>query len=191
MRTQIFYISGLGDRYDFIRRSALWFWKLYGVNAQLIPTSWSNQESYETKLKRITDAVDSVDTTTTRLVLIGESAGGSMALNAFASRKEKIHKTITICGKNNGPELVAPHYYRDNPAFKPSMDNLEKSVASLSKSGRQRVISVYPLYDGVVPIRETVIPDCQKVQLFTLGHLGTIFFALTFGAYFIVRLARR
>jgi len=191
MKTEILYISGLGDRYDVVRRSALWFWKLYGVNARLISTSWSNQESYEEKLKRITDTIDAIDTANTCIVLIGESAGGGMALNAFASRKEKIYKTITICGKNNGPELVAPHYYRDNPAFKTSMDSLERSVASLSKSDRKRVISVYPLYDGVVPIKETFIPDCQKVRLFTFGHLGTIFFALTFGAYFIVRLARR
>ena len=191
VHTEILYISGLGSHYDFFRRFALWFWKLYGVNARLVSTNWSNQESYEEKFKRITDIVDAVDTTTTRLVLIGESAGGSMALNVFASRKEKIHKTITICGKNNGPELVAPHYYRDNPAFETSMNTLEKSVASLSRSGRERVVSVYPLYDGVVPVKETFIPDCQKMRLFTFGHLGTIFFALTIGAYFIVQLAKR
>jgi pimeloyl-ACP methyl ester carboxylesterase len=190
MKTEILYISGLGDHYDWIRRFTLRFWKLYGVNVRLIPTSWSNKESYETKFKRITDVIDAIDTRTTKIVLVGESAGGSLAINAFASRKEKIHKTITICGKNNGPELVAPHYYEHNPTFKTSMYNLEKSVAALSKSGRQRVISIYPLYDGVVPIRETIIPDCKQVQLLSVGHLGTIFFALTFGAYFIVKLAK-
>src|SRR5215216_6113583 len=111
MRTEIFYISGFGGHYDKFRRFALKFWKLYGVNARLISTSWSNKESYEQKFKRITDAIDAIDTKTTNIILIGESAGGSLALNVFASRKEKIHKTITLCGKNNGPELVAPHYY--------------------------------------------------------------------------------
>lgn len=191
MQTEIFYISGFGDHYDWIRRFTLSFWKLYGVNAQLISTSWSNNESYDEKFKRITDAIDAVDTKTTNIVLVGESAGGSLALNVFASRKEKIHKTITICGKNNGPELVAPHYYKRNPTFKNSMDNLEKSVAALSKSDRQRVVSVYPLYDGVVPIRETLIPDCKRVQLPTIGHLATILFALTFGAYFIMRIIKK
>ncbi len=190
MRTEILYISGLGDHYDWIRRLTLGFWGLYGVKARLISTSWSNTESYEEKFRRVTNAIDAIDIKTTNIVLIGESAGGSLALNVFASRKEKIHKTITICGKNNGPELVAPHYYKRNPTFKTSMYDLEKSVAALSKSDRQRVVSIYPLYDGVVPIRETLIPDCKQVRLLTIGHLGTIFFALTFGAHFIAKLAK-
>jgi len=191
MKTEILYISGLGDHYDWIRQFTLRFWKLYGVNARLISSSWSNNESYEEKFERITDAIDAIDTRTTKIVLIGESGGGSLAINVFASRKEKIHKTITICGKNNGPELVAPHYYKRNPTFKISMYNLKESVAALSKSERQRVVSIYPLYDGVVPIRETLIPNCKQVQLPSIGHLGTIFFALTFGAYFIVKLAKK
>jgi pimeloyl-ACP methyl ester carboxylesterase len=190
MQTEILYLSGFGDHYDWIRRFTLGFWKLYGVNVRLIPTSWSNQENYEEKFKRITNAIDAIDTKTTKVVLIGESAGGSLAINVFARRKEKIHKTITICGKNSGPDSVAPHYYKRNPTFRNSMNDLNKSVAALSKQDRRRVVSIYPLYDSIVPIRETLIPDCKQIRLPIIGHLFTIFFTLTFGAYFIAKLAK-
>ncbi|HMH70321.1 MAG TPA: alpha/beta hydrolase [Candidatus Saccharimonadales bacterium] len=189
MPIHILYISGLGDRYDSFRRFCLRFWRLFGVTAELVSMSWTNGATYEEKVKIINQRVDAAKNK--RIVLIGESAGGSTALNMYAARPNNFYKVMTICGKNTKADHVSPHLYRKNPAFKTSMYQAEKSVALLSKTKRQAFISVHPLVDHVVPVRETLIPDCQRVQLWTIGHLGTIAFALTLGSFIIIRIAKR
>ncbi len=190
-RTKIIYISGLGDRYDSFRRLALKHWGIYGVETELVSMSWADGKSYEEKKQRVIDAIHAVDSTSTRVVIIGESAGGSMALNVYADQADYIFKAMTLCGKNTGPEKVSPSYYRRNPAFKTSMSLVNDSINRLKKSDRQRFISLHPIVDGVVPVKDTLIPDCKTVTLFSFGHLTTIFLALTIGAWKVASVAKQ
>jgi hypothetical protein len=151
--------------------------------------SWSDGHSYGDKFARLSYAIDAASDK--RVVLIGESAGGSMVLNMYATRSDAIYKVMSICGKNTHPENVAPSRYRRNPAFKTSMDQVGESVRRLTKKQRQAFISIYPLADHVVPIEETFIPDGQRQRLWSVGHLLTIFLALSCLAWYIVRIAKR
>lgn len=151
--------------------------------------SWSDGVSYQSKFDRLSKAID--DAQGKRIVLIGESAGGSMVLNMYQARPTDLYKVMTICGKNTAPEHVSPVLYRKNPAFKESMYAAAGAVKQLTLRQRQNFISIHPLADVVVPVKETLISDCQSTRLWSVGHFTTIAFALTLWSWYIVRLAKR
>lgn len=189
MPIHIIYVPGLGDGYDIWRRIFLWFWRIYGVSVELVPVKWSDREGYDVKASLVNTAIDQAKGS--RVVLIGESAGGSLVLNLYASRPDDFYKVLTICGKNARPEHVAPRFYQRNPAFKISMHLLGKSIKKLTPSQRRAFISIHPLIDHVVPVNETVIPGCQRRRVWLFGHLPTIAIMLTVGSWYVVRQIRR
>ena len=183
----ILYLSGLGDNLDTWRLRALKLWHYPGVTIELVPMTWRSG-TFEQKLARIDQAIDRANGK--RVVIIGESAGGSMAVHMYA-RRDDVYKVMTLCGKNTHPDGVSPHYYRNNPAFKTSMEKLNDSLAEITPEKMQNFVSIHPLYDPVVPVRETLLPGCKQVRLFAFGHLVVIALALTLYSPLVVRAARR
>jgi hypothetical protein len=183
----ILYLSGLGDNYDPMRLRLLRWWRYRNVTVELVPMKW-HDGTFEQKIARIDRAIDRAKGK--RVVLLGESAGGSMAVHMYA-RRDDIYKVMTLCGKNTQPEKVGEHYYRNHPAFRTSMERLNDSLAQLDAEKRRRFVSIHPLYDPTVPIRETVLPGCRQVRLFAVGHLFVIFLALTIYSSIVVRAAKR
>ena len=184
----IIYVSGLGTGYDRMRRFLLKLWRHKNVSTELVSMAWSDGKSYEEKYQRLSNAIDGA--AGKRIVLIGESAGGSMVVNMYAARASDLYKVLTICGKNQGIHGVAPHYYQKNPAFRESMYETEKSIASLTESQRREFISITPLFDPTVPIKDTLLPGCQHVKLFAAGHFIPITLALSIYSWKIVRLVK-
>ena len=190
-KTHIIYVSGLGDGYDTLRRFCLRFWRIYGVYVEFIPSKWSNDEDFETKRDRIERAAKSANERGRKVVIMGESAGGSLVLNVYARIPDVIHRVVTLCGKNVGPDNVAPRLYTRNRSFQDSMRQVGHSVRSLSLSQRQRITCIYALSDLTVPLADTLIDDCRRLRLWFVGHITTIFFGLTIGSFLLVREARR
>ena len=184
----IIYIPGFGDTYDTTRQRLLNLWRFKDVSVELVPMNWQSSESFEDKLGRINTAIDNAKDK--RVVILGESAGGSMAIHTYATRAKDVFKVMALCGKNTTPETVSPHLYKHHPAFKTSMDKLNESVAAIPVEARKRFVSIHPLYDNVVPVRETLLPGCGEVVLPMTGHLPVIIAALTVWSYKIVRQAK-
>lgn len=185
----IIYLSGFGSNYDPYRLRLLRHWKFRGVTVELVPLRWEGNETFEQKIARVDQAMDRA--AGKRIVLLGESAGGSMAVHMYARRPDDFYKVMTICGKNAQPETVSDTYYRRSPAFRTSMEQLNESIRLLTKKQRQRFVSIYALHDAVVPARETFIADCKRVRLWSVGHLATIFLALTLYCPTVVRQAKK
>jgi pimeloyl-ACP methyl ester carboxylesterase len=188
--THLIYIPGLNDRLDIGRAFALKLWRLFGVATTFVPMNWSDEELYTEKYQRATSAIKAAQQQNHRIVLVGESAGGSLALTLYAKHPTAIHKTITICGKNTRPNTVSPHTYRRNPAFKESMELAVTAEKQLNPQQRPLFISVYPLFDETVPVHDTLIPGCTPKQVWLIGHTTTIIAILAFGGWYIARLAR-
>ncbi len=184
----ILYLSGLGDEYDVLRLRVLRWWHFKNVTVELVPMNWT-EGTFEQKLARIDMAIDRAKGK--RVVMLGESAGGSMAIHTYARRGDDLYKVMTLCGKNTQPEKVADHYYENHPAFKTSMERLNESLAQLSDQQKQNFVSIHPLYDPTVPVPETLLPGCRQVRLWAVGHLSVIALGLTLFSPVIVRAARR
>jgi hypothetical protein len=158
------------------------------VTVELIPMKWDSG-TFAQKLARIDTAINRANGK--KVVVVGESAGGSMAVHTYARRAGDVHKVMTLCGKNSHPEEVSERYYMDHPAFRESMNQLNASINSLSKKQKSQFVSIHPFYDPTVPVYETLIPGCRRVRLWTVGHFITIALALTVLSPVVVRAARR
>jgi pimeloyl-ACP methyl ester carboxylesterase len=185
----IIYIPGFGDTYDVGRRVLLRCWRIFGVTTEFIPMHWNTAESYDEKLSRVEQAIDAAKDT--RLVIIGESAGGSIALPIYAKRHVNLYRVITICGKNGNTASVSPLLYAKHIAFREAMQRTEVALTQLSKAQRQKFVSLYPIYDEVIPLKEATVPDCQVVRLPSIGHFLTIFLGLTLFSSYLVHIAKR
>lgn len=188
-RLHIIYLPGFGDNYDTGRRFLLWCWRIFGITTEFVPMCWDSNESYKEKHARVNDAIDRAKKK--RVVIIGESAGGSMAVAIYAQRYNDLFKVMTICGKNSNPASVAPRLYLKHPAFRESMRATESSLKKIDSNMLHRFVPFYPLYDGVIPYDEAVIPGCKVVRLFSSGHFFTIFLALTIYSSYLVFVANR
>jgi predicted alpha/beta hydrolase family esterase len=187
-KIHILYISGFGDKYDRLRLRCLSWWKFSGVTVELIPMKWESG-TFEQKLARIDTAINRAKGK--KVVVIGESAGGSMAVHTYARRANDIYKVMTLCGKNTHPEGVSESYYVHYPAFRESMNQLNASIETLTHKQKSEFVSIHPLYDPTVPVRETLLPGCRQMRLWTVGHFTAIVLALTILSPLIVRAARR
>jgi len=184
----IIYLSGFGMNYDKLRRRLLGQWHFRGVSVELVAMQWEGEETFEQKLARIDRAIDKE--AGKRIVLLGESAGGSMAVHMYARRPGDVYRAVTLCGKNSHPETVGENYYRRSPAFRGSMGQLNKSINALSDEQRRHFVSIHPLYDPVVPVRETLLPGCARVRLPSVGHFFTIVLGLSVLRRVVLRAVR-
>lgn len=185
----IIYIPGFGDHYDAMRRPLFYCWRMYGISTEFVPMNWRSEESYTDKLARIDGAIDRAKGK--RVVLIGESAGGSMVVATHAKRYSELHQSMTISGKNRHGATVAPRFYRKYIAFCDAMGAVDAATSNFNDEALRKFVSFYPLFDGVIPIQDTSIPGVRVIRLYSIGHLFTIFMALTIFSGYIVRVARR
>lgn len=150
---------------------------------------WESKETYEQKIARIDQAIDRAKGK--RVVIIGESAGGSMAVCMYARRPNDVAKFMTVCGKNNHPETVGERYYDRYPVYREVMGQLTEALKQLSDDQRKAFVSIHPLYDPVVPVRDTLLPGCRRVRLWSIGHALSILLALTILSPIVIRAAKR
>lgn len=182
MKTTILYIPGLGDRYDSFRRLALRSWKLWGVDARLIPITWYDGGSMESKLKRISDVIDTLEHNA-RVVLIGESAGASLALHVGAN-DSRVTRVVTLCGVARPDTPVSSYLRRRAPALNEGVDGLKESYDV-------DIYSVRAAIDGVVGKKYSVVKGAKEHIIWSIGHLTTIALCLTILAPAISAIAKK
>ena len=149
---------------------------------------WTNKGTLDQKVATIDRVIDRAGNK--RVVLVGESAGGSMVIHMMA-RRDDIAAGITVCGKNSHPETVGDHYLGKSPAFRTLMELLNESLDDLTPERRKKITSVTPLYDGLVPIHEMLPRGLRRVKVFSVGHFVTILMMLTLYSPIVIRTARK
>lgn len=184
----IIYVPGFGEVYDAGRRILLNGWRIFGATTEFVPMNWNGPETYHQKLHRVNRAIDNA--AGKRIVVIGESAGGSIALPIYATRHNELHKVMTICGKNSSAANVAPHFYRKHSAFADAMQHTDNVVDQLDAKQLRNLVVFYPLFDEIIPYKETALPGSRVVRLASIGHFLTISLCLTLFSGYIVRVAK-
>ena len=167
------YIPGLGDRFTLLRRIALWRWKRRDARVVLVPMRWTDRvETYEQKYARVAREIDRFKSET--VILVGESAGGAMALLAFSRHAKEVDNMVTLCGYNMGAADIHPERRRRNPALYPLLAKTDTVVPRLSSQLRQRITAIYSTKDKVVTPRHSQITGTRKIVLHTPGHMRNI-----------------
>ena len=190
MRHYILYIPGLGDSYDGFRKFSIFFWRIFGVRTELIPMQWYDGKNYEDKLIRVERAIKRAQSKGYTVSLIGESAGGSMAMNVFA-HDESLYRLISLCGVNSYKTPISPRIFQRGPAFKESVSILNDSQSIAIKTRVKRITVITALYDPTVPIKSNIVSGARRVTIWSIGHLTTIVLCLTIFSFVLVREVKR
>jgi predicted alpha/beta hydrolase family esterase len=166
------YIPGLGDQFTPLRCIALWRWKSRDERVVLVPMKWTDKaETYEQKYARVAREIERLKSK--EIILVGESAGGAMALLAFSRHVGDVNSVVTICGYNTGAAGINPGR-RHNPALYPLLAKVDGIIPRLSPTLRQRIITIYSTKDNVVTPRHSRIEGARKLVLHTPGHMRNI-----------------
>ena len=187
MKHHVIYVPGIGDNAFYAQGIAVRLWWLFGVCGHFHPMPWLGQEAFETKFRRLLDEIDKYTAKGRKVSLVAPSAGASAILNAYAERADKITGLVYICAKINAPETVDQPTYDANPAFKTSLELLQKNLPKLTAKDKAKMLSLYSPGDKRVPYEATVIPGVKERRLPPLKHSLAIIYAITFGAYGIAR----
>jgi hypothetical protein len=131
-------------------------------------------------------AIDRAQQRGRRVILVGESAGASLAINVV-SRRSDIHGLMTICGIVNSRAEVSSVIRKKSPAFNQSLAQLEYDIRELDLA---KVCNVRAVVDSIVPRRSSVIPGATQRIVWSVGHVTTVALCLSVYGGLLVRFVR-
>lgn len=172
----IIYIPGLNDQ-NFIQKKLCkilpLIWKPE-FNLVIFEPHWQDRNQLEPKLKELIALIDTLYKNGSYVSLMGQSAGGSLALNAFTKRKTIIHKVINVTGRLKAGENVRPSLQfasRLSPAFKESVLLFEnENEKKLLDRDRRRILTLRPFFDAIVPASTVPVKGATNKIIPVAGH---------------------
>jgi pimeloyl-ACP methyl ester carboxylesterase len=183
----IIYIPGLGDRYDPVRRACLLLWRRPGIKISLVPMAWlDTDDRYDQKMARVEQAIRSRPND--QVVLVGESAGGSMVIAALRRDSVRPYRAVTICGMNHGAANVSPTVYRRNPGFRDAMKAADEAYDQLTEPERSMLLVLFSSLDFTVRPAHSLVPGAESHDMRVPGHMFAIFAVLLWQYRKIIRL---
>lgn len=181
MRTSIIYIPGLGSSYNGLRRVALGFWRMYGTSARLLPLDWYDDRSFESIMNQLKQMINQVPPGN-RVVVIGESAGATLALHS--SLLPSVSRVITLCGVTQPTTPISPYLQQRSPAF-------VQATRSIPHTKDNDVHSIRALVDPIVGKQYSTATGAKRHTVWAVGHLVTIVLCLTILAPLMITIAKK
>lgn len=180
VNNHVIFIPGLNDHNPInIKLIGLlpFIWRHYFIVHVVYP-NWGDGKSFFLKLEKVTKKIDSLLAKGFKVTLIGQSAGGSLAINALSQRKKFLLGAVNITGRLQEGLCLRPSLKwagRKSPAFIQSVLYCEKkAIPSLTKSDRKRILTIRPILDEIVPSETVPIEDATNVVSPFPGHLSGI-----------------
>lgn len=171
------YIPGLGDSATWLRKLAIYSWRLRGVKAVVFASRWQDKnETAQQKQHRLYDLVSEYPEEQ-NLVFVGESAGGSLAILAsikYSSRS----RFITVCGYNIGCSGIHKIHDSKHPALRPMVAKVDNKIGSLNPKIRERSRVLYSEIDEYINPIHTFIKEVPMQKLPKLRHAKAIIYCL-------------
>lgn len=176
----IIYIAGLNDHrkgYELFINS----WSLYGIIPHVYRVGWHDGESFKPKLKRLVSFVNSLLDKGNTVSLVGASAGGSVALNALIEQP-KINAVVNLCGRLRAGKNVSPSLSvasKNSSSFRESVRLFESREPKMTKHLRQKVLTLTPIWDEVVPKPTVFLNGATNKTLPSIEHMLSGFLGMT------------
>ncbi|MEK7522547.1 MAG: hypothetical protein AAB569_03130 [Patescibacteria group bacterium] len=137
-------IPGLGNNVK-KHEWAMEGWKKFGIIPHVFDTKWKTEENgFQPKLNNALELVDSLVNKNTRISIIGNSAGSSLALNIFDERKKQINRVIINCGRvrdGDWPWFTFDQATASSPSFKESVLRAQKLEKIFTNIDKKRLIN--------------------------------------------------
>jgi len=178
---KIIVVTGLGDN-GIATELATRGWREEGYEPIVFVPEWEKEENIEKKIERLEKLVDKEKPK----VILGISAGASLALNVFVQNKDKVGKMVSVCGRLRfgWSENVISRKLQENTlktkAFYESVELVETYISKLSEADKKRVLTFSSeLGDELIPIETSQLDGATNIMIPIGGHLLTITAVLT------------
>ncbi len=181
----ILYINGLGtgSARTIDRLIALW-WQMAGAKMYYARVNWYDDEDIETKIQRVLSQAKDLLKVHGGVMILGSSAGGSLALNVFYQLRNQ--NICVVCSRarlrvGKYEQSDSRSLYRcarlgiqkQSKCFYDSVVRVEDEVIpSLTDSDKQRVFIQSQLVDNIVPTNLMSIKGISEHRSFAFGHFG-------------------
>lgn len=183
MKWVVILIPGLGDDASKLQLVTRHWPQKYNIETILYLMPWmGNSESFEQKLNRLIKKIDTLHENGYTISLLGTSAGGSCAINAYCKRREKIAKVINVCGRLRKGKNVFPSLdiaAKNSPSFKESVLLCEENLKSLNDQDRKKILTIRSYFDEIVPVSFIPIDGAHNIRIFSVEHILSISLAMT------------
>lgn len=179
---KVIIIPGLGKKIK-NTRALDWWWKRKNIEMMIFQSRWKSDENYQTKLNRLISLIDK-ESENNKISLIGTSAGGSLAINAFHKRPDKVNKVITICSRLiKGKEFGWRGFInstKNYPSFSESILESEKNINQFLIKDKKKIMTIRALFgDELIPRNTSIINESNNITVPTCGHLFSIWSSLS------------
>ncbi len=177
-----FLIPGILDGKAILRSTKKTWKQKYGINLETFETGWLRKETdFKLVLKKAVDKIDKVFLNHKKIFLIGISAGGSLAINIFQKRPDKICQVLCINSPLRlGYSPILKATSKISPVFAESILRLDEISDCLSENQRKKIILAKSRLDGWVPKSAMVFPGARMINFFGIGHILSINSAMRF-----------
>jgi len=179
MKTKVFIIPGLSDEMRGIGR----FIEGGDIITEVFVVGWrkkvQNPRTYfQDRLGALLAKIDTAHAEGFRVVLIGASAGGSFAVNAFSKRESTVAKVINLSGRlttEEGFTLVSLEKYKEtDPVFMASVEMTESYISHPTQSLLQNFVAFVPLWDELVPLKTMGFEGARGRRVIMCEHILNI-----------------
>lgn len=177
------YLNGLTDGTTRRREQlAMRYLAKRGIQVEHIQIDWRSDKPFETLLERITTITKQRLQEHGELLLIGSSAGGSLAINVLGNIRSKNLRAVTLCSRLHLAKLSwwdhrtlkrmaylgAP---KQSQKFYDSVVYCTKTtIPSLTKADKQRIAIIQQEADTVVPRATMGIDGVPTYRVPAVGH---------------------
>ena len=163
-------VPGIGDDESGAYKVFEHVWRRRGFDARILVFGWNDIEApLASKMVPFLEYIRELEEL---VYIIGVSAGGMAAVHALAACPN-VQKIITVCSPlDRMPKL-------HNPLLQASIEQTREDLRMLTSDQRSRFLTVYPLYDQVVPTRLAHTPGVRRFRICSVVHAPSIFVALT------------
>lgn len=181
----ILYINGLdtGSIRIVDRLVSLW-WRMAGAKMYYTRVNWFDDEGIETKIQRVASQAQGLLKSHGGVIILGSSAGGSLALNVFYQMRNQ--NICVVCSRarlrvgdyertdrNSLYQRAHLAARRRSRSFYESVVRVEDEIIpNLTKGDKLRILIQSQLVDNVVPTNLMLIEGVREHRSCTVGHLG-------------------
>lgn len=185
--TAVLYVNGLGaGEVKQFEKIVQRHWLKANVDFEFARINWYDGESLEDTLGQVDELLTKLLQSHERVILLGSSAGGSLALNTFVGHPSDRLYLVNAHGRLRAGNIHWPDYrtlewaahLQSNPklssqAFYDSVLLCEhESLPQLTSVVKKRILVLKPPLDLVVPVRTMNISGVKTHTTILPGHAG-------------------
>jgi hypothetical protein len=183
-KTAYLYVNGLGDGSISIKdRMVQWWWQQANLDLRFAEVDWY-KHSFDELEKQVITKVEDLFRNFGRVALIGGSAGGSLALNAFSQISERnVVLVLAHARLASGDYPANSRMSLDQRAgigtehasvsFVRSVQKAEREVVpNLSEDEKKKILNLTQLTDMVVDTKLMQLDGVKTHRSITFGHSG-------------------